>query len=83
MAKFAIHVNSGGATFVKDFDFFVSQGGLKQRWGKHWTIVTARSERFARMKAIRLPGARAGLFCADCGRESHGGECKKQGREGE
>lgn len=82
MSKFAIHVNSSGATFVKDYDFFVGQGGLTQRWGKAWTVVTAKSMRHARVKAIRLPGARAGLFCPDCGRERHGGECRKQGWEG-
>lgn len=82
MAKFAIHVNPGGATFVKYYDYFVSQGGLVQDWGKHWTIIEAESMRHARMAAIRLPGARPGLYCASCGRESHGGECEKQGWEG-
>ncbi len=32
MNKYAIHINCGGATFVKEYDFFVSQGGLTEEW---------------------------------------------------
>lgn len=69
MAKFAIHVNSGGATFVKDYDFFVSQGGLKQPWGKAWKVVEADSLAKARAVAIAEPDAFSGLYCARCGCE--------------
>ena len=29
--------------YVKDGDFFVDSGGMKQAWGKNWTPVYARS----------------------------------------
>lgn len=69
MSRFAITANWAGATFVKTYDFFVSQGGLEQEWGKHWTIVEAEDIHAARILAIKLPGARAGLYCARCGHE--------------
>jgi hypothetical protein len=69
VSRFAIHVNSGGATFVKTYDYFVKSGGLDQPWGKAWKVVEAEDIHAARVLAIKLPGARAGLFCADCGRE--------------
>jgi hypothetical protein len=33
MNKFAILVGPSGSTFVKKYDFFVYQGGLKDKWG--------------------------------------------------
>ncbi len=69
LLKWAIHVNSGGATFVKAYDFFVQQGGTTDDWGKHWKIVHAKDIHEARTLAIKLPGAKTGLYCAVCGRE--------------
>ena len=67
MEKFAIHIGLTGSTFVKGYDFFVSQGGLTEKWGKYWEIVEAESLQAARLIAINRPGARAGLYCKDCG----------------
>lgn len=68
MNKFAIH--SGGATFVKEYDFFVSQGGLTEKWGKSWKIIEAENMDQARMIVIQEPGAFAGLYCWRCGKDS-------------
>lgn len=51
-------VNSGGSVFVKDYDFFRSQGGCTEGWGLHWTPVMAGSVEEARSKGCALPGAR-------------------------
>lgn len=37
-----------GCVFVKDYDFFVNQGGLHQAWGKRWKPVVAESIEHAR-----------------------------------
>lgn len=74
--KFAFHIGPSGSTFVKAYDFFVSQGGLKEEWGNHWKIIDAPDLQGARMVAIHSPGARFGLFCGHCGAESHIGACK-------
>lgn len=29
------------AVYVKEASFFISQGGLKESWGKEWRLVTA------------------------------------------
>ncbi len=70
MNKYAIHINCAGATFVKEYDFFVSQGGLKEKWGKAWKIIEAKDLDDARVKAIQEPGANAGLYCRRCGKDS-------------
>ena len=72
MNKYAILVAASGSTFVKEYDFFVSQGGTTQEWGKNWKIVETESIEAARLIAIQQPGARAGLYCATCGSERHG-----------
>lgn len=69
MDKYAIHIGPGGATFVKDYEFFVGQGGLVDEWGSHWEVVEALTLEAARVIAIARPGAVPGLFCATCGRE--------------
>ncbi len=76
--KFAINVNKfSGSSFVKFHDYFVSQGGETEEWGKHWKIVEAPDMQGARMIAIHQPHGRQdfGLFCGDCGLEKHGGPC--------
>ena len=42
------------ATYVKERDFFVSQGGLTKQWGKDWAPVRAKSIEAAR----KLGGSR-------------------------
>ena len=37
-----------GAVFVKEADFFKSQGGLKEDWGKNWKRIKATSIEDAR-----------------------------------
>lgn len=72
MKKFAIHVSEvSGHTFVKDYDYFVSQGGLKQSWGKHWKIIEAKDLDDARVIAIKQPGAISGLHCEKCGKDRY------------
>ncbi len=72
MKKFAINVNRvSNHTFVKDYDYFVSQGGLKESWGKHWKIVEAEDIDQARVIAIKQPGAVPGLHCENCGKSRY------------
>lgn len=40
--------NPGQAVFVKEGEFFVSQGGLTNEWGKTWKKIKARSIEHAR-----------------------------------
>ena len=60
MSTYAILcVEHSGSVFVKDFDFFVSQGGLRESWGKRWRFVAANSVEHARRIGCRiLMGAR-------------------------
>jgi hypothetical protein len=48
MKIFYVLRNSGDVVFVKTAKFFVSQGGLKQPWGKHWKKINAKSIEQAR-----------------------------------
>lgn len=80
MTKFAILVANSGATFVKDYDFFVFQGGLVQGgWGKNWEIIEAPTRGKARLIALKRPGASAShLYCNQCGYEKHAGQCTEE-----
>lgn len=40
-APFYVVMNSGKAIFVKEGDFFRSQGGLEESWGSTWVGVEA------------------------------------------
>ena len=42
---------NGAAWFVKGKDFFISQGGLTESWGKAWKPLLADSIEHARLKA--------------------------------
>lgn len=54
-----VNVNeTSGSVFVKEYEFFKSQGGLVQKWGAHWVPVIASSIEDARKKGCALPGAR-------------------------
>lgn len=46
--------NPGNALFVKDADFFESQGGLTAEWGKSWKPVVASSIGDARRQAAQI-----------------------------
>jgi hypothetical protein len=47
--------------YVKEGEFFRSQGGLTEDWGKHWTGIQASSLDDARLKAH----ASEGTACPD------------------
>lgn len=55
---YMVYVNSAGAVFVKTYDFYKSQGGFKDYWGRAWVPVVANSIELARRKGCELPGAR-------------------------
>lgn len=42
---------NGASWFVKEAEFFESQGGLKEDWGKNWKVIYATSIEHARDKA--------------------------------
>ena len=54
MYKYYVHWN-GAAWFVKESEFFVSQGGLDQPWGKAWKVCWADSIEHARLIAKTSP----------------------------
>jgi hypothetical protein len=51
-------VGPSGSVFVKDLDFFSSQGGFRDKWGVRWVPIVATSVEDAREKGCLLPGAR-------------------------
>jgi hypothetical protein len=53
MKKYMVLIQPWGV-YVKDYDFFVEQGGLKDPWGKHWRLVRASSIEAARNKGKRM-----------------------------
>lgn len=55
---YMVLVGPTGAVFVKALDFFRSQGGLREDWGRNWVPVTATSIEDARQKGCALPGAK-------------------------
>ena len=56
---FMVNVNQfSGCVFVKDYDFYVSQGGLKESWGEHWIPIMSTSIEAAREAGCELPGAK-------------------------
>lgn len=56
---YMVNVNeTSGSVFVKDRDYFVSQGGDHQDWGKNWFPVWAASIEDAREQGCKHPAAR-------------------------
>lgn len=56
---YMVVVNSGGAVFVKELEFFRSQGGFVMEWGQSWVPVVATSiEDARRIGCEKLPGAK-------------------------
>lgn len=54
MKKYKVLKNDGEKYFVKEYDFFVSQGGLDSHWGRNWKTVLADSIEHARLIAEDL-----------------------------
>ena len=57
MSKFAILIKPHGV-YVKEWTFFVKQGGTKEDWGKNWKQVEARDIEAARRKGLRIRDGR-------------------------
>lgn len=52
-------VGPSGSVFIKDLEFFKSQGGFKESWGRNWIPVRGKDVEDARERACTsLPGAR-------------------------
>lgn len=51
---YMINCGPSGSVFVKEREFFVSQGGDTQDWGKNWRTVAATSVEDAREKGCKL-----------------------------
>lgn len=49
-----VHCNPGKALFVKEKDFFISQGGNWKEWGKAWVPVRATTIGNARRQASKI-----------------------------
>lgn len=58
MERYYVHYN-GAAVFVKEAEFFKSQGGMTAEWGNGWRgPVEAESIEDARAKGYQLFGVR-------------------------
>lgn len=55
---YMVQVNCAGSVFVKELDFFRTQGGFREGWGRAWVPIVAESIEDARELGCRLPGAR-------------------------
>lgn len=56
---YMVDVNQfSGCVFVKTHEFFRSQGGFTEEWGKSWVPLMATSIEDAREKGCALPGAK-------------------------
>lgn len=51
-------VQVSGSVFVKELEFFRSQGGFREDWGRNWVPIIANSIEDARKKGCDLPDAR-------------------------
>jgi hypothetical protein len=47
-----------GCVFVKELEFFRSQGGFQLPWGRNWKPVIAATIEEAREEGCKLPGAK-------------------------
>ncbi len=56
---YMVLVGPSGSVFVKELEFFRSQGGFREDWGSNWHPVVATSIENARERGCEtLPGAR-------------------------
>ena len=53
---FMVHVGPTGSVFVKEREFFISQGGDRELWGRSWRPLEAGSIEDARRLACQLLG---------------------------
>ena len=53
MTRFAVLVEPS-AVFVKDWAYFLSQGGRRLAWGRRWRPILARDIESARRKGQKL-----------------------------
>lgn len=52
--EYMIHCNNGGSVFVKEKDFFISEGGDREEWGKGWIPALAFSIEGARYLGTKM-----------------------------
>ena len=52
--SYMVCCNIAGSVFVKEYQFFVSQGGLPDNWGKNWIRIEASSIENARLQGTKL-----------------------------
>lgn len=52
--KYMVVCGPSGSVFVKDRDYFISQGGLTDVWGGDWKPVQAKSIEDAREQGCKL-----------------------------
>jgi hypothetical protein len=56
---YMVNVNTlSGSVFVKELEFFRSQGGFEDDWGRHWSPVVAEGLEHARELGCAFPDAR-------------------------
>lgn len=48
-------LRQGNTVYVKDAEYFESQGGLKEKWGRNWIEIEADSIADARKKGLNTP----------------------------
>ena len=53
MKKYAVLIQPWGVG-VKEWWYYVEQGGLRQKWGKHWRGIFATSIEDARIRGFRI-----------------------------
>lgn len=58
-------VVNGNSVFVKEAEFFKSQGGLTEPWGKKWEPVIAKSIGAARRQVAKKYGIKLSIIHMD------------------
>jgi hypothetical protein len=53
MQKFAVLIEPW-SVYVKEWSFFLEQGGRRQKWGRRWRPIMARDIESARRKGYRI-----------------------------
>ncbi len=55
---YMVHINEfSGHVFVKELEYFRSQGGFQDDWGLNWKPIIATSLERAKEQACQWPGA--------------------------
>lgn len=63
-SDYYVHFN-GAAVFVKEGEYFTSQGGKVQKWGEHWLKVQASSIGEARRIGAVIFGVKLSWLYSD------------------